>query len=481
MDKPPNQDSPRADAGSPTDASGLADVHSKTEGPRRHLLALPVLLVGMLATGFPFTILTVALKFVAQDFGVSEAFATWTVSAPMLLSAVSMPFLGKLGDLYGHKRVFVIGIAGSSAFALLCFLSWDIWSLIGFRVLSMVMAGATTPSAMALIFHLYAFEERNRAISWWAMAGPGSAALGLIAGGPLVEFFGWRSVFLFQVSVGFGVFLAARAFLPETPQRRARFDHMGNALLMVSLTLLLFVIGTYGDARYGLWLKGSFLVLSGLGLYGLFLVERRASEPIVPPFLLRQRNFVAPVLASFILQTSYLGGFVVTPLLLMSSFGFSVSLSALFMLMRTMSITIASPLGGRLASRITERWCSTLGASLQSLGLFLVALGAATQSIVVVGGGLVCQGMGHGLAAPPLTTVISYAVPSSLFGTASGVSRLATQVGASFGLSFFAALVSQGAGVDRLPWIFVLGGGLSALAILPALMIARPREVVFED
>lgn len=438
--------------------------------------ALLVLLLGMLATGFPFTILTVALKLIADDLNVSESFATWSISAPMLLSAVCMPFLGKLGDLYGHKRVFVFGIAGSSFFALLCFFSWDIWSLISFRILSMVMAGATTPSAMALIFHMYDAEERTKAVSWWAMSGPGSAALGLIAGGPLVDFFGWRSVFLFQVVTGVVVFLAARALLPETGKRQAKFDHLGNALLVISLCLLLFVIGTFGDERIGPTLKAAMLLMSFAGLFLLYKVEGKVSEPIVPPFLLRQRNFIAPVSASFISQASYLGGFVVTPLLLIGTFGLSISLASLFMLLRTMSITLGAPVGGRLAMRIGERNGSMIGSSIQALGLFLVAAGAFYENLILVGVGLVLQGCGHGLALPPLTTVISYAVPSTLFGTASGVSRLVTQVGSSFGLSFFAALISTDKEMVNLPIIFVFGGVLSALAVLPAMAISMKHH-----
>ena len=125
-------------AGSAADLSIVDDASSfGEEGHRAQVTpasgyALTVLILGMLATGFPFTILTMALKYVAEDFGVSEAFATWSVSAPMLISAVCMPFLGKLGDLYGHRLVFLIGIAGSSFFALLCFFSWDTIKIIIF-------------------------------------------------------------------------------------------------------------------------------------------------------------------------------------------------------------------------------------------------------------------------------------------------------------------------------------------------------------
>lgn len=435
-----------------------------------------VVLFGMLATGFSFTILTVAIKLIAKDMAVSEALATWTVSAPMLISAVCMPFLGKLGDLYGHRRIFLIGIAGSSAFALLCSVSWNIWSLIFFRVLSMSLAGATVPSAMALIFYSFDSEERMKAIGWWAMGGPASASIGLIAGGPLVDFFGWRSVFAFQVVAGVIAFAFALRTLPETGRRQARFDHLGNVLLMVSLSLLLFAIGSIAETGIDGSVKLGAALAGLVGLYFLFQVEAKVGEPIVPPFLLRQRNFVVPVSTSFICQAAYLGGFVITPLLLVESFGYSISLAALFMLARTLSLTIASPVGGRLAARVGERTGSIIGSAIQAFGLCLVGIGAYGLEIWTVGLGLILQGIGHGIALPPLTTIISYAVPSTLFGTASGVSRLATQIGASFGLSLFAALVSLESEVIELPEIFLLGGLVSALAILPALAISMEHR-----
>lgn len=452
------------------EAAALSETSESLE--RNHQLALLVLVLGMFATGFPFTILTMALKYVAEDFGVSEAFATWSVSAPMLVSAVCMPFLGKFGDLYGHRRVFLVGIAGSSFFALFCFFAWDIWSLIFFRILSMTLAGATTPTAMALIFHMFKAQKRTQAVSWWSMAGPGSAALGLIAGGLMVDFFGWRSVFLPQVIAGTLAFFLARKALPETGLRQAKFDHLGNTLLMASLFLMLFVIGAPGSSGLTPYLRLLMLVASLGGLALLMRVEGRVPEPIVPPFLLRQRNFVAPVSSSFISQGSYLGGFVVTPFLLVETFGFSIFFSSLFMLARTLSLTVASPIGGRIAGIIGEKRGSILGSTIQGTGLFLVGIGAATTNIWIVGIGLVLQGVGHGFAMPPLTTIISYAVPPTLFGTASGVSRLATQVGSSFGLSFFAALYSADYDFINLPVIFFFGAFLSALALLPALAIS---------
>ena len=154
----------------------------------------------------------------------------------MLVSAAALPVIGKLGDLFGHRRVYIYGVLGSTIFAGLCIVAWDIWSLIAFRILAMVLAGCTGPAAMAILFHVYPPEHRTQAISWWSMGGPGAAALGLILGGPFVELFGWRSVFVLQAATGFGAVFLAWKVLPETEKQPARFDHVGNIILLIALS-----------------------------------------------------------------------------------------------------------------------------------------------------------------------------------------------------------------------------------------------------
>jgi MFS family permease len=144
-------------------------------------------LAGMFTSSFPITILAVSLGAIAHEFDASETAAAWVIAAPMLLSAVALPLLGKLGVLRGHRRVFLAGYAAATVTAGLTALSWDLFSLIGFRTLAAALGGATQPTSMALILSVYARHQRVRAMGWWAMTAAGAPALGLIAGGPLVD------------------------------------------------------------------------------------------------------------------------------------------------------------------------------------------------------------------------------------------------------------------------------------------------------
>ena len=435
-------------------------------------------MIGMIATGFPFTIVTVALNLIAEEMHVSEAFAAWTVSAPMLVSAAALPVIGKLGDLFGHRRVYIYGVLGSTIFAGLCIVAWDIWSLIAFRILAMVLAGCTGPAAMAILFHVYPPEHRTQSISWWSMGGPGAAALGLILGGPFVELFGWRSVFVLQAATGFGAVFLAWKVLPETEKQPARFDHVGNIILLIALSCLLFVIGAFAEPGVPNWLLISTGIAGFIGLAIFFLYEATITDPMVPPTLLLQRNFNAPVSSNFFLQMSYLGALMATPLVLMDFFGYGVTIASVLMLTRTFSLTVASPFGGVVATQYGERFGTVSGALLQGAGVLLVAFGVYMVSVPILLLGLVLQGVGHGIAMPPLASIIATAVPPTQFGMASGMSRLVAQIGSSFGLSLFGVLLTIPRDVLELHMIFVIGGVLALVGVIPATLISMKHRKV---
>ena len=187
-------------------------------------------LTGVFATSFPITILTISLTEIADEFGVRETTIAWVISAPVLLSAIALPLLGKLGDLHGHRRVFLGGFAAASVAALATAFAWDAPSLIGLRIVAAVVGAATQPTSMAIIFSVYEPRDRVRAMGWWAMMGAAAPAAGLIAGGPLVDMFGWRIVFVLQAGFSLVALVVAGLILRETPAtrgslRRRRRDH----------------------------------------------------------------------------------------------------------------------------------------------------------------------------------------------------------------------------------------------------------------
>ncbi|MEX2393779.1 MAG: MFS transporter, partial [Actinomycetota bacterium] len=160
-----------------------------------------VALTGMFATTFPVTILAVSLGDIANDFGTTESVLAWVISAPMLASALALPILGKMGDLYGQRRVFILGFLGATICSILTSLSWNPGALIGFRTLALTIGAATQPTSMAIVISVYRPTERVKALGWWSLVAAGGPAVGLAIGGPLIDFMGWRPLFLIQSSL----------------------------------------------------------------------------------------------------------------------------------------------------------------------------------------------------------------------------------------------------------------------------------------
>jgi MFS family permease len=427
--------SPRSDSGAATrslNARFVARLEARGSYPTWVLIAA---LAGVFATSFPITILTISLSSIAAEFGVRETTIAWVVSAPILLSAVALPLLGKLGDLYGHRRVFLLGFAASTISALATAWAWSAPSLIALRTLSAIVGAATQPAAMALIFSVYEPGRRVGPMGWWAMMGAAAPATGLVLGGPLVDLLGWRVVFVLQgVSSMVALGLAALVFR-ETERRQARFDLLGALTLAGGVGALMLALGRVRDIETA-WTETAITVALGLiGVLGFVHVERRVESPLLPLEYFRLPNFSAALLAGTFMGAAYMGAFVIAPIVLLQLFHYSVTATAAIMLMRTMTLTVSSLLGGRLGLRIGERAVSILGAAIVAVSLAIVASGCIWESLPVVCVGLVLQGLGNGIGAPPMTSAVVEAVPIVDVGVAAAASRLTSQVGVAFGIT----------------------------------------------
>lgn len=170
----------------------------QTVGVSRRKATLAVLLSCVFTVSFMITLLVVSLKTVADDLNSTTSIISWTITAPMLAFGVVGPAFGKVGDLWGHKRVFVGGLFIAGVFAICTAVAWDATSMIVFRTLSAAGGSALGPAAMAYINRMYGPSERVRPLGYWSFVTAGAPVLGVVAGVPLVAIFGWRTIFLIQ-------------------------------------------------------------------------------------------------------------------------------------------------------------------------------------------------------------------------------------------------------------------------------------------
>ncbi|MCO5318771.1 MAG: MFS transporter [Microthrixaceae bacterium] len=394
------------------------------------------ILLGVLSVASSITILAVSRPAIADDLGTSASTLVWLISGPTIALGLTGTTAGKLGDLYGHRRVYLVGVTGAAVFSLLAALAWSGGSLIAFRVIGATVGAATGPSSLAVINQLFSREERSKALGFWSLVMAGGPVLGLVLGGPLVEAVGWRAIFWFQTPLLLAAAVAAFLLLPETRRHHdVHFDVMGQVALVVSLGGLLLAID-----RASVWGPTNPWVLAGLvvfpaGLWWFVRIERRVSHPLIPLGWLRRRGFAAPVAVSFFMQFGYMGGFILTPKMLAEVRGLPEDTIALMMVPRPLTFAIAGPIAGFLAYRVRAR--TTVVAGMVSLAVSLAVFAAVADDpgTVVVVVALTLSGFGIGAAQPRIAAAVANSVADEDLGIAGATQQLVAQVGTTVGMN----------------------------------------------
>lgn len=472
---------PVPDASS-TIAAKRHDVQARlTASGRYPRWVLLTALTGMFATTFPVTLLAVSLPTIADDFDASETLIAWVISGPLLASAVALPILGKLGDLYGHRRVFLTGFTISTLVTALTVVAWDPYSLIAMRGLAVVIGAATIPSSMALINSVHAPSERAKAMGWWSLVAAGSPAIGLVIGGPLIDAVGWRPMFGIQAVLSIVPVITAFLVLRETPRRvDVGFDVLGALTLALGAGGLMLALNQAPDHGLDGFVVTA-IVVGVAGLATFVLVESRVAFPLLPLAFFRRRNFTASLLAALFSGAAYMGGFILAPLLLQSVFAFSVSTTSLVMLVRPLSFSATSPVGGSVATRIGERPVAMFGSLAIAVALLLLGVGARADMVLLVVFALVLQGIGNGTAQPTITATLSNSVDEADLGIAAAAQRMTFQVGSAMGITVLTSIYGGTEKAADFFTAYLVGAGLGVASLVFASFVeSTPRAVADE-
>lgn len=451
------------------------DVTQTSSTSLRPIRYLAAALAGVFVTSFPAVILVASLPEIARDLGAQERDMSWVITAPMLFSSVSLPLLGRLGDTYGHRRLFLVGLTVSGASAGLCAFAWDVPSLVALRTLSQVAGMATQPAAIALLMTAYQGEARNKSLGYWAFVGGGSPSIGLAFGGPLVGIAGWRAIFVVQAVTAIFGLLFARAVLKETPRRPAvSLDVAGGLALMTAVGSLLLLLDR---GRHWGWTSSSIIgcaVLSVIATMAFTRIEDRSRNPMLPLDRLRNPGFSVPLMTEFLLQASNMGVFFLIPFILHIRFGLDAASIAVWMLPLPIGMTALSPVGGRLSWAIGCRATSMLGAASLCASIGLLGIGAQQRSLPLVFVAFVIQGSSNGLLRPANTAALSEALDDQGMGVGMATLRMVSQVGTAVGITVAVATSEpDGSGGAIIAAIVV---GLAGLAMSTRLTNTHHRR-----
>ena len=443
--------------------------------PHNRRLVLIAALTGQFATSFPVTLFSVVLAPIARSYGVAPSVLTWAITGPFLVMAVCTPVFGKLGDTYGHRRLFLIGLAGSTAAALATAAAPTAAALIALRIVGQAFGAASQPTALALIMRVFPASERSKATGWWSMVGAGSPVTGLVIGGPLAEAFGWRSLFLVQAGITTAALLLALRALPRDQQtKRTRVDLIGASLLMTGILAILFAINQVPSSGVTLLLVAIFA--AGLALLALFVRRQlRITYPLIRMSFFRNPTFCIANAIMACIMFGYFGGYLLAPIYLETGLGMSLGLTSLIMTSRPVALSLSSPIWVRLPRKWSQRG-PVVGALSALAAMAMLALAAYEHSLAALVAGLVLGGLGTGIAQPGLTVRVINSVTAEDYGSAAGLQVMFTQIAAVLGLSVLGGVAAGRGTSGHAPYYvlaFLIGGAVSLVAISLAVYLSR--------
>jgi EmrB/QacA subfamily drug resistance transporter len=427
-----------------------------TEQGRRVRLIFGALLLVLLIASLDQTIVSTALPTIVGDLGGLQHLS-WVVTSYLLASTIVAPLYGKLGDLYGRKRVLQVAIVIFLVGSALCGVAQGMTELIAFRALQGLGGGGLISVAMAVVGDIVPPRDRGRYQGLFGAVFGISTVAGPLLGGFFVDNLSWRWIFYVNLPIG-AVALAviATAFHTRQETERHRVDYLGAVVLAGSLSAIV-LFTSLGGTTYA-WGSPELLALivAGVVLLALFpLIERRAAEPILPLDLFRNRVFSVTGAVGLVVGLALFGSVTYVPLYLQVVKGHSPTSSGLQMTPMMAGLLATSILSGALISRFGRyRPFPIAGTAVAAVGLYLLSgLGVGTSTWFAAGSMLVL-GLGLGMVMQVLVLAAQNAVDYELLGVATSASTLFRQIGGSIGVSIFGAIFANRLGYElaqRLP------------------------------
>ncbi|MFD5424853.1 MFS transporter [Streptomyces sp. NPDC127084] len=431
------------------------------------------------------TVVNVALPHIGDDLGADLAGLQWTVNAYMLTLAGLILLGGALGDRYGRRRVFVIGVAWFALASLMCGLAPNATLLIIARALQGVGGALLTPGSLALIQAAFHPDDRARAVGLWSGFGGVGAAVGPFVGGWLVDGPGWRWVFLLNVPLAAVCLPVALRHVPESrdPGAHGRFDVLGAVLGALSLALV-----TYGLIDMSWW-AGVAGVAAGVAFVA---VERRRDEPMLPLSIFSSRQFTAVNLVTLCVYAAFSGFFFLAALQLQVVAGYSALAAGTALLPTTLLMLTLSARSGALGERVGPRIPLTVGPLVCAAGMLLMLrVGPDASYPADVLPATLVLGLGMVTLVAPLTATVLASVDTARAGIASGVNNAAARAAGLLAVAALPLLVGMGPEAYRVPeefaatfrramplcaGVLVLGAALAfTLVRRPALPCCHPE------
>jgi len=415
---------------------------------RRRWLALVVLCLGDLMIVLDTTIVNVALPSIRADLGFSETSLAWVVNAYLLTFGGFLLLGGRLGDLYGHRRLFLVGISLFTGASICCGLAGSQGFLVGARAVQGLGGAVVSAVALSLIMTLFTEPaDRAKAMGVFGFVAAGGGSIGVLLGGVLTDTLDWHWIFLVNVPIGIAVFALTLMLLPADrgAAGAGRLDVAGAVTVTASLMLAVYAIVNGNDAG---WTSARTLGLlaAAAALLATFLaIEARVASPLVPLGLFRKRNIAVSNAVGVLWAAAMFAWFFLSALYLQLVLGYSpLEVGLAFLPANLIMGAFSLGLSAKIVMRFGIRGPLAVGLGLSALGLLLFARAPVDGSVAVdVIPSMVLLGLGAGIAFNPMLLAAMSDVDPSEAGLASGVVNTSFMMGGALGLAVLASLAAS--------------------------------------
>ncbi len=393
------------------------------------------------------TIVNLALPKIISDFGITVAQASWISTAYIIANAIFVPIFGKLGDLVGRKPLYIFGIVGFIVSSAMAGLSFNLTSLIIFRILQAITVSIDYPLALSIIAHTFKNRgQRAQAMGMWSGVFAAAAVFGPLIGGPLIDNFTWRSVFYINLPIGIIGTIMAIKFIKEPVENIKgikNFDIAGSLLLGIMLGTLVLVLDQ--GQSWG-WMSTKSIIsyfISSASLIAFLRIESKQKEPVVDLKFFKIPTFSAAIVTSFISFAGMFGGLFLIPIFSQTYLGYSVTESGYVFVPMAIGILIMAQVGARLSAKIQSRFLTAGGMFFAAIVFFSFGSIDIRWSFTDIAIRLFLFAGGLGIGLAPLTNAATSTVPIQEVGVASSILALARNIAGAFGVAIFATILSN--------------------------------------
>ncbi|MCY1708715.1 MFS transporter [Pannonibacter sp. SL95] len=418
------------------------------------------------AIGFVVVLLDVSVVNVALDafrsrFSTNVAGLEWVVNSYTLIFAALLLMAGALGDRFGARKIFLAGFILFTLASVACGLAPTLTALIAARIVQGAGAALLVPNSLSIIQQAFPDQEaRSRAVGWWGAAGGIALAAGPVAGGFLVEHFGWRSIFLINLPIGLiGLAMTLRFARPSPANPQRALDMLGTATATIALSALAMALMDAGHLGWTHPRIVTALLVAIISAAAFFAIEAKKPAPMLPLSLFKTRAFTIASVSGVLVNFAYYGLIFVFSLFFQWQMNLSPQMTGLAFLPMTVVLMVMNILAGRLITRLGARRLMILGQSVAAFGYLLLIPAVWTDAYAALIAPMLIAASGIALMVPTMTNLTLSSVEASRAGIASGVLNTARQIGGMLGVAVCGYLVR-----DNTPAAFAAGMYLSLVS-----------------